>query len=152
MHIDLQPQLVYQDDFLLIEVDLNVKYIQLEWVSSPSTTQFQESFRTAATIALDIKGEYWLSDAKIIPFLEFSAQNWVMREMAPLLQISPLKKFARLSSKESIALLDMHRIYNTLANLQEVSLKTKFESFTTKEAAQEWLFSEYELDHAFSQD
>ncbi|RNI22002.1 hypothetical protein [Rufibacter latericius] len=147
MHIDLQPQLVHQDEYLKVEVDPNASYIYVEWLQSPGTEEFRHSFRLAGEISLQQKCQYWLSDARPIPFLDFADQNWVLREMKPLLMTSPLKKYARLSSMESISLLDIHRIYSSLTDEQEIEVKTQFESFTSKEAALDWLFSEFGQEH-----
>ena len=146
MHIDLQPQLVHQDEFLKVEVDKNIKYIYVEWFTGPSAEEFRKSFFLAASIALEEKAEYWLSDARAIPFLDFADKNWVLREMTPKLLESPLKKYARLSTKESIGLLDIHRIYSALSSQQAIDFRTKFETFTSREAALEWLFLDFEQD------
>jgi hypothetical protein len=143
MHIDLQLQLKHQDEFIRVEVDEQCKYIYVEWLKAPDTENFRESFQLAGTISLAHKCEYWLSDARQIPYLDFANQNWVLRAMKPLLMISSLKKFARLSSKESIGLMDVHRIYNTISETEGNNLFVQLESFSNKEAALDWLFSEY---------
>ncbi|WP_205504371.1 hypothetical protein [Rufibacter psychrotolerans] len=148
MHIDLQVKLVYQDDYLKVEVDENVKFIYLEWFSPPATPQFREAFQAAARLALDLKIEYWLSDARVIPYLDFAEQNWVLREMTPLLMASPLRKYARLSTKESIGLLDFHRIYSALSSSPDLEARTQFEAFTDKDSALEWLFADYKEEQA----
>lgn len=66
--------------------------------------------------------------------------------MTPKLLESPLKKYARLSTKESIGLLDIHRIYSALSSQQAIDFRTKFETFTSREAALEWLFLDFEQD------
>ncbi|RNI28255.1 hypothetical protein EFA69_19520 [Rufibacter immobilis] len=143
MHIDLQLQPLHQDDYLKIEIDPHVSFIYLEWLKTPQNDTFRELFRMAVSLAVDLNSEYWLSDARTIPYLDFANQNWVIREVTPLLAASKLRKYARLSSKESIDLLDIHRIYETLSSQTNFTAITKFESFTSKEAAQEWLFSDY---------
>ncbi|KAA3437062.1 hypothetical protein [Rufibacter hautae] len=144
MHIDLQPELVYQDDYLKVEVDERAKYIYVEWLQSPGNEEFRNSFRVAGMISLEKKCEYWLSDARPIPFLDFGDQNWILREMKPLLRTSSLKKYARLSSMESINLLDVDRIYSSLTEDAKGDLKTQFESFTNKQAALSWLFADFD--------
>ncbi|WP_210465711.1 MULTISPECIES: hypothetical protein [Rufibacter] len=144
MHIDLQPELIHQDDYLKVEVDERAKYIYVEWLQAPATEEFRKSFRLAGMISLDKKCEYWLSDARPIPFLDFGDQNWILREMKPLLRTSSLKKYARLSSMESINLLDIHRIYSSIAEDDKGEFKTQFESFTSKQAALDWLFAEFD--------
>ncbi|MBC3541139.1 hypothetical protein ACFSC6_03085 [Rufibacter sediminis] len=146
MHIDLQLRLVHQDDNIKVEVDENAKFIYLEWLQAPPTEEFRKAFHLAGMICLEYKCEYWLSEARPIPYLEFADQNWVLREMKPILIKSTLKKYARISSKESISLLDIHRIYSALNDEQDPNLKTHFESFTSKDAALDWLFSDFEQD------
>jgi hypothetical protein len=69
--------------------------------------------------------------------------------MAPLLVNSKLKKYARISSRESLGLLDIHRVYSTLASEDQTQITTQFEAFSSKDAAVEWLFSDQAQDHSF---
>ncbi|WP_207431526.1 hypothetical protein [Sabulibacter ruber] len=144
MHIDLQLELLHQDDYLKIEVDQKVKYIYIEWFKAPPKQDFRDSFLKAANMCLEQKSEYWLSDARVIPYIDFGDQNWILREMTPLLMESPLRKYARVSSKESIGLLDIHRIYSTLSSRPDLEKRTQFETFTNKDTALEWLFSDFD--------
>ncbi|WP_181307086.1 hypothetical protein [Rufibacter sp. XAAS-G3-1] len=143
MHIDLQLQLVHQDDHIKVELDKRAKFIFVEWLKPPTTEQFRQSFELATTISSTNKCAYWLSDSRQIPYLDFADQNWVLRAMKPVLKTSSLMKFARISLKESIGLMDIHRIFNGFTTDESLHLSTKLESFTNKEAALDWLFSEF---------
>jgi hypothetical protein len=145
MKININLQAVYQDDYLKVGIDQTVKFIFVEWFRHPSSQDFRSIFQKLADITIETRSEYWLSDARAIHYLEFADQNWLLREMAPLLKKSYLKKFARLTTKESLLLLDVIRVYDMVNQWTELGIETKLEMFTNKEDAINWLFSDFEV-------
>jgi len=140
--MDLRTQEIYRDSKVAIEIDERLRYIYVEWQQHIKGDDFRKLFSDAAAIALDRKCHYWLSDARAIHFVEFADQNWMLREMTPLLLKSELIKFARISNKESMSLLDIQRVYSELNNLGPQRPATELEVFLTKEDALLWLFGD----------
>lgn len=138
--LSLQTAVLYQDEFINIELDAQARYISVEWLQHPTSEVFRERFHKAAELSNKHKCLYWLSDSRAIHYLEFADQNWMMAHIFPLLPDSHLVKFARITSIESIALMDTARIYSSLEHMQGTELKTQLEIFTDKESALEWLF------------
>ncbi|GAB2533570.1 hypothetical protein [Rufibacter soli] len=139
MRIDLNPEVVHLDAHIKIEIDKEVGYFYLEWLQPPDGETFRRMFHFAVKIAVDKGCTYWLSDARSIPYLDFANQNWILRDIVPLILSSPLKKYARLTTKQSIGMLDIHRISSNLPEEAE----TQLENFTNKDAALNWLFSDF---------
>ena len=133
---------VYQDDYVKAEVDEAASFIYVEWFRHPDSQNFRRIFQKLTDITLETRSAYWLSDARAIRYIEFADQNWLLSEIVPKLKESQLVKFARLSTPESLALLDVVRIYDMVVKLVDVDLKDKMEVFTDKEAALEWLFAD----------
>ncbi|MGV3586985.1 MAG: hypothetical protein ACO1OF_08300 [Adhaeribacter sp.] len=138
----LKLEQIYLDEFLQVTVDNTANFIYVEWFRHPNSQDFRRLFKMLGDLTLANKSKFWLSDARAIHYIEFADQNWVIREMVPLLQQSNLAKFARLTTEESLAQLDIIRVYNMVEQLTELGINTKLELFTSKEAAMEWLFEE----------
>jgi hypothetical protein len=100
----------------------------------------REGFRRLAGIVLESESRYWLSDARAIHYLEFADQNWLLREMAPVLRKSRLVRFARLTTPEGM-LMDVARLYGMVGELTGPGITPRLEMFTDREAALEWLLS-----------
>lgn len=133
---------VYQDEYVKVEVDEAARFIYVEWLLHPDSHNFRRIFQKLADITLQTRSAYWLSDARAIRYIEFADQNWLLSDIAPRLKESQLVKFARLSTPESLALLDVVRIYDMVVKLVGIDLKDKMEVFTDKEAALHWLFAD----------
>lgn len=141
-HFNTKGQQLYKDDSLKIEYNENLKYIFVEWQRHVDSQEFRNLFTKAAEIALDKGCLYWLSDARAIHFIDFSDQNWTIRVMGPLLSQSKLLKFARITNRESMALLDTHRVYTELERSVSFKIDTELQIFSDKEEAMEWLFAD----------
>ncbi|MBC5772708.1 hypothetical protein H8S95_01420 [Pontibacter sp. KCTC 32443] len=137
--VALQLCTIYQDEYVKIEADDRAKYIFVKWTQHPKSEEFRKSFLKAAELTVENKYEYWLSDSRAIHYIEFADQNWILEHVAPLLPKVALKKFARLSTLESLSLMDSTRIYAMLEQLP-FERNTQLEVFTTTEEALEWLF------------
>lgn len=133
---------VYQDEYVKVEVDEAARFIYVEWLLHPDSHNFRRIFQKLADITLQTRSAYWLSDARAIRYIEFADQNWLLSDIVPRLKESQLVKFARLSTPESLALLDVVRIYDMVVKLVGIDLKDKMEVFTDKEAALHWLFAD----------
>lgn len=142
MSIQLQLEQIYHDDYLKVEVDDKVKFIYVEWFKHPDSPDFRRLFYLLADITLATKSKFWLSDAKAIHYIAFADQNWLLREMLPMLQKSDLLKFARLTTEESLLQLDVVRVYSMVEQLTQFGIKTKLELFTNKVTALNWLFDD----------
>lgn len=59
-----------------------------------------------------------------------------------MLRESHLLNIARITTAESLMLLDVAWVIDLVGKLTELKVNTKLEIFTEKEAALEWLFSD----------
>ncbi len=142
MHIQLQLKQIYQNDYLKVEVDEKIKFIYVEWFKHPDSPDFRRLFQQLAEMTLAAKSKFWLSDARAIHYLEFADQNWLLREMLPMLLKSDLLKFARLTTEVSLLQLDVVRVYTMVEQLTQLGIKTKLELFIDKVVALNWLFDD----------
>lgn len=139
-HTDLQLQVIFEDDYVKAKVDEGHKFIFVEWLRHPGTIEFRKLFKKLTDFTRTHKIEYWLSDARAIHYLEFSDQNWLLQHIVPLLKTTTLKKFARVTTTEGLALMDVTRIYSGIEQRTDLGVKTEFDMFLTPEAALDWLF------------
>ncbi|QHL86794.1 hypothetical protein GU926_04795 [Nibribacter ruber] len=138
-----QFETVYQDEFVLAQLDSNLSFIYVEWSQHPDSQQFKTTFQKVAEMTVQSECKYWLSDPRAIHYLEFGNQNWLLNDMMPLLRQSKLHRFARLVTKESLELMDIVQVYDKLTvGSEALGIKTRFELFLDKEDALEWLFAD----------
>ncbi len=137
----LQLTTLLRNEHVAIEFDDNLKYIQLTWLKHPESDIFRSMFNTAVAYCIEYNSELWYSDARAIHYLEFADQKWVLTNIAPQLPLTKVRKFARLSSLESISLMDINHMYDAVEEKGVVN-GTKCEIFTDKNEALHWLFSE----------
>jgi hypothetical protein len=143
MKFDLKK--IYEDEFISIDVDENLRFIQAVWLQHPDSNAFRRCFMQAAEITLTHHCRLWLSDSRAVHYLEFADQNWILDHMAPLLGNSCLTKFARINSAEGLALLDMDRILHGLEISPHVKSDLELAVFMEEQGALNWLFQEAEL-------
>ncbi|GAB3200017.1 hypothetical protein ABID22_003042 [Pontibacter aydingkolensis] len=141
-YLNFPLQTVYQNEYVRADISEQQHFIYVKWAKHPSSDVFRSLFMELVNLTIEYKTSYWLSDARAIHYLEFSDQNWLIQYMAPYLGSTSVKKFARLSTKESIALMDVSRIYTSIEQLKNIQVTTQFEVFLSEEAALEWLFEE----------
>ncbi|MFD2245247.1 hypothetical protein [Pontibacter ruber] len=138
---DIFPEPVLKDEILHIELNKELSCIYLKWHSHPSSQDFRHLYKQAADLAHEHKCRYWLSDARALHFLEFADQNWLLRELVPRLITSPLLKYARITTQESLAMFDVQRICDSIEAAPELAgIKTQIQVFLDPETAIDWLF------------
>jgi hypothetical protein len=133
--VDFAFEKVYENEFISIEIDNNLDFIQVVWLQHPDSDTFRQCYAQATELALIRNCRFWLSDARAVHYLEFADQNWFLHFMVPLLRSSRLLKYARINSEESLSMLDTDRI------LQQLDLtKGRVGIFLERAAALDWLF------------
>ena len=137
----LQTEVLYLDDFAKIACDTCANYIELEWLQHPTTEAFRKCFYRAVELSIELGTENWLSDARAIHYIDFANQNWIIEHILPMLPKTKVKKFARITSLESIALMDTGRIYCSLEEIAQKTRNLALADFTTREDALDWLLA-----------
>ncbi|MEJ8803850.1 hypothetical protein [Pontibacter sp. H249] len=143
-HIELQLENAYQDDFLLAEIDKAFGFMRVTWYCHPNSQEFRRLFEILVNLVIKHKIKYWLSKSTAILYLEFSDQNWVLDHVIPPLRLSGLTKYARITTKECMTLMDVSRIISNLDQEKISGSKLTLEQFLTEEDALDWLLSELE--------
>jgi hypothetical protein len=138
MNFDFEK--MYQDEFVLIEVDDSLKFLQIVWLQHPDSDTYRRAFSFATETFLSRKYRFWLSDSRKVHYLEFADQNWMLRDMVPLLGNSCLSKFARINSEEGLSLLDVDRVLSNLDQSADIKINVQVAVFLDKQQALNWLF------------
>jgi hypothetical protein len=134
----LNPQTIFKDELLHIQLDAQSSFLYAVWLHHPSSPEFRQRFKMLAALVLEHQCQYWLSDSRAILFLDYGDQNWLLGEMQGL-SSSSLLRFARLMTYESLSMLDTQRI---LDRLEADSYLAQVQFFLDKESALDWLFQE----------
>jgi hypothetical protein len=138
MHFDFEK--IYTDEVVLIEVDNSLEFIHVVWKQHPDSDAYRRAFARAAAVFLNRNCRFWLSDSRKVHYLEFADQNWMLRDMVPLLGNSRLTKFARINSEEGLSLLDVDRILNGLEQSPDINITVEVAVFVDRQQALNWLF------------
>lgn len=142
MEVNLQLRNIYQDDYVKVELDETARFLYAQWLRHPDSQTLRRIFQMLANLAVESKTRYWLSDARAIQYVEFADQNWLLHDIVPMLKKSELLKFARLTTTESLVLMDVVRVYALVSQMTDLGVQTKLEMFTDEEEAMAWLFAE----------
>ena len=138
-HYKLQFQTVYQDEFLIAEVDAAYSLMYVRWYRHPNSQEFRGLFTMLVDLLLQHKLKYWFSESIALQYLEFSDQNWLLNQVLPMLRNTCLKKYARLTTKERMTLMDMARIVEGIDRDPVLSGPVEFQEFFSVEDALDWL-------------
>jgi hypothetical protein len=138
MNFDFEK--IYEDETVLIEVDNSLGFIHVIWRQHPDSDAYRRAFANATEICLSRKCRFWLSDSRKVHYLEFADQNWMLRDMVPLLGNSCLHKFARINSEESLSLLDIDRVLSGLEQSPDIKINVEVALFIDRQQALNWLF------------
>jgi hypothetical protein len=142
LHAISQLKEIYQDHHVKIEVDDSLRVIYIKWLKDADSAAFRHYLMKEAQIILERRCRLWLSDARKVSFISYADQNWLLHEIVPMLKSSELRKFARVVTEESYALMDAHRVFQSIEEATELKVATKLELFMDMNSALCWLFEE----------
>ncbi|NEM98489.1 hypothetical protein [Pontibacter burrus] len=141
--LKLQLIPVFESSYIRIELEAALKFIRVLWLRHPSSDEFREGFSKAADLTIAHHCHYWLSDSRAIHYLQLADQNWLIRLVTQLLPQVKLRRFARLNTLESLAMMDVPRTLNELEKLPDWQQHTLTKVFTEEDDALAWLFNAY---------
>lgn len=141
-NLKLDPKTIYQDQNLIVKIDEEHKFMYAEWLQHISGQDYRAQFEKLKELSEVYKIEYWLNNARMVHYVNFSDQNWLLQIMVPFIKTTTVKKYARLTSQEGLAMMDISRVIDVIDQIPDFKSKTQFESFISMDAALNWLFVE----------
>ncbi|RDC58807.1 hypothetical protein [Adhaeribacter pallidiroseus] len=97
---------VYEDEALIIYVDLPLSLLRLVWQQQPTSTQYRQGYRQGIMLALEHKTRFWLTDSRQVLYLHQADQHWMYAKMRPLLKGGKLQRMAIVLQPETLIMTD----------------------------------------------
>ncbi|PRY10019.1 hypothetical protein CLV24_11687 [Pontibacter ummariensis] len=124
-------------DFLLLQVDGKKKLLRSKWLRPVSSEELKEGIGVVGQCIVSEDSAYWLSDARLLNTITFVDQQWVVREIAPLIANTNLQKFARIVTADVFNYISFENMVQRIK--EEHSVIAELGQFTSEGAATDWL-------------
>lgn len=128
----------YQTDFVSIEYNQELSYIQITWLKQPDSALFRRETTRVADFALGNDYKFALFDVRKRDYLDISDQNWLVREVFPLFKGRNMR-LAYLVSIAGLEIMDTFHIHDRVVNNPELKWHFEIDIFLDKEDALKWL-------------
>ncbi|RDC63599.1 hypothetical protein [Adhaeribacter pallidiroseus] len=76
--------LVFSNEYIKLEVDQELRFLQTTWLRQPTSSQFREQLQQVVDYALANNINKALFNVRQRAYLEMADQNWLTREIVPL--------------------------------------------------------------------
>ena len=130
--------LIYETEFVEIEANPELFFIQITWLQQPSSALFQEETNKLVQYALTNNFNKSLFDVRKRDFLDIADQNWLVRDVFPLFKGRQIQ-LAYLVNSAGLEIMDTFRIHDCVINNPELKRSVHIEIFLDLEDALEWL-------------
>ncbi len=125
------------NEYLQISLLEDDELLQTQWLRKVNAEEYRAAVLKMRDIVLESHVKYWLIDSRKLNGVPYADQQWIKREIAPIVANSRLEKFARVLTEDVFNYIAFE---NLLQGITE-DLKTRVEigQFTSVEAARAWL-------------
>lgn len=130
--------LIYETEFVKIEENRELNYIQINWLQQPTSALFREETKKLVDYALANNFSKSLFDVRKRDYLEVTDQNWLVRDIFPLFRDRHIK-LAYLVNSVGLEIMDTFRIHDSVFNNPELKHIVYIEIFLDLPDALEWL-------------
>ncbi|OKL40326.1 hypothetical protein [Pontibacter flavimaris] len=111
--------------------------LHITWMRPVSTEEYREGLHAIKQLILDQSTRLWLADSRRLSHVTFEDQQWIIKELIPLLLKSQLQKVARVVKADVFTYISFE---NMMSKAQEnLNVHVQMEQFTTVESALGWL-------------
>ena len=134
--IPVEP--VYQTDFVTIEVNPELQYIQITWLQQPSSALFRKETNWLVDFAQKHGYHRSLFDVRKRDYLDMSDQNWLVREIFPKFHTRKIR-LAYLVSTVGLEIMDTFKIHDQVIHNPELKQHIEIDIFLDREDALKWV-------------
>jgi len=133
------------EDYLEIKLYQESNFLYSKWKRSVSSEEFRAGVRKLLRILQQEEVYYWIMNSEKLPTLIISEQQWVLREVCPLLANSQLQKLAFIGNGDAFSYLIIENLAERAS--QTHSYQLAFKQCKTQEEAMLWC-NFYEKRHS----
>ena len=131
---------IFSKKYVLVEANIQDKYIQITWLAQPKSEDFRETKKGALDFVLKHDLTRWLCDMREMVYLEIADQNWLVREIFSSLNPKHTHVLAYLVSTAGLESMTSFRIHELVTNDPKLDKQLSVEIFFQKQMALQWLF------------
>ncbi|WP_299754624.1 hypothetical protein [uncultured Pontibacter sp.] len=125
-------------EYLSIRLLNNDTLLHTTWLRSVNSIEYRDSLSLIKKLILEKDIRLWLSDSRQLSHVTFEDQQWIMKEILPLLLKSRLEKVARVVKSDVFSYITFE---NLMRKAQEnYNFEAHMEQFTSVDAALAWLY------------
>jgi hypothetical protein len=128
----------YRSDFVIIEYNQELSYIEITWLKQPDSALFRRETKRLTKFVLSHNYKFALIDVRKRDYLDISDQNWLVREIFPMLKGHNVR-LAYLVSTVGLEIMDTFHIHDKVINNPELKRHIEIDIFLDKEDALKWL-------------
>jgi hypothetical protein len=128
----------YQTEFVKVEFNKDLSFIQITWLQQPSSDLFRKETMLVVDFAIRNNYSNALFDIQNRSYLDISDQNWLVREVFPLLKGRRIR-LAYLVSTVGLEIMDVFHVHDLVINNSELKRHLEIDIFLDKEDALKWL-------------
>jgi hypothetical protein len=132
----------YQTEFVSIEINPDLKYIQITWQQQPSSDLFRLETKRVADFAFENNYTRALFDVRNRDYVDIGDQNWIVRDAFPMFTDRSVR-LAYLVSTVGLEIMDTFQIHDRVINNPELKGHIEIDIFLDKEDALKWLLQEH---------
>jgi hypothetical protein len=129
---------LYQTEFVTIEVNTALSFIQISWLQQPSSDLFRKETTLLTDYALSNNYSNALFDIRNRNYLDMADQNWLVGEIFPRLKGRHIR-LAYLVSTAGLEIMDIFRVHDRVVNNPDLEKNLEIDIFLDKEDALKWL-------------
>ncbi|WP_162053160.1 hypothetical protein [Pontibacter pamirensis] len=124
-------------DFLLLTLDKEEQLLRSTWLRNVTSDEYREGVTLMKNYILHHKVSFWLTDSRLLDTILFADQQWLKREIGPLLKSSSLQRIARVLTEDVFNYIWLENIIQQIR--EEYEITVELAQFSSLEAAFDWL-------------
>lgn len=111
--------------------------LHVTWLRSVSSQEYRDGLKAIKKLIFENNFKLWLADSRLLAHVTFEDQQWIMKEVIPLLLKSQLQKVARVVNADVFSYITFE---NMMSKAHEnYNVEGHMEQFTSIDAALSWL-------------
>lgn len=130
---------VYETEFVSIEVNNDLKYVQVTWHQQPSSALFRKETMRVVDLAMEQGYQKSLFDVRNRHYLDMGDQNWLVRDVFPMFDTHKIR-LAYLVSTVGLEIMDTFKIHDQVIHNPELKKHIDIDIFLDREDALKWVF------------
>ncbi|WP_347156772.1 hypothetical protein [Pontibacter chitinilyticus] len=124
-------------DYIRLEVNKEKHLLYSLWLRETTSEELRQGVLQFLKVIQEAEIWYWVLDARVLRSPSFTDQQWILKEVSPVLIHSSLLKLARIGNNDVFNYITYENIAEKTH--EQFKAKAEFAQFTSYEAAMDWI-------------